>query len=78
MNFPWIGGIAALILLVLLFCTSNLRANAQISRWRDRTWLSWLGMVAYLVHNLEEYGIDLYGRRDGFPKDIIDLRQLPP
>lgn len=78
LNFQWIGGAAAALLLVLLFCTNLLRADLSGSRWRDYTWLSWLGLVAYLLHNVEEYGIDMFGRLHGFPKDMVNFMKLPP
>lgn len=77
LNFPWVGGVAAVVLIILLFGTNLLRADQGKSRWRDYTWLSWLGMVAYLVHNVEEYGIDMFGRLHGFPQDIIKVMKLP-
>lgn len=77
-NFQWIGGAAAAILLVLLFGTNLLRADQGKSRWRDPTWLSWMGMAAYLLHNLEEYGIDMHGRLHGFPQDIANIMKLSP
>ena len=76
-NFPWIGAVAAAVLLVLLFGTNLLRADPSKSRWRDYTWLSWMAMAAYLLHNLEEYGIDMRGRSLGFPKDIASMMALP-
>ncbi|MGV8997132.1 MAG: HXXEE domain-containing protein [Parvibaculaceae bacterium] len=67
LNFPWIGlGIAA-ILASLLFGTNLLRHNMTQSRWRDPVWLSWLGMLAYLIHNVEEYGLDILGQHHAFP-----------
>ncbi len=78
LNFPWIGGATAVALLVLLFATNVLRADPSKSRWHDYTWLSWMGLVAYLLHNLEEYGIDMHGRLHGFPQDIIAIMKLPP
>jgi hypothetical protein len=76
--FPWIGGMAAVILLVMLFGTDLLRSEPRLSRWRDRTWLSWLAMMIYLIHNVEEYGIDLFGRLHEFPVGICAALKLPP
>ncbi len=70
LNFPWIGIIIAIIMLILLFGTNLLRTNQTISRWKDITWLSWLGVTAYLIHNGEEYGIDLYGHTHAFPEQF--------
>jgi hypothetical protein len=66
-DWPWIGAFAGLILLCLLFFTRKLQANANLSRWHDRTWLAWLAVFAYLAHNVEEYGIDMLGRTYEFP-----------
>jgi Protein of unknown function with HXXEE motif len=76
--FPWIGGVAALALLFLLFGTRLLRSEPSSSRWHDRVWLSWLAMVAYLLHNVEEYGIDLFGRLHEFPASMCAVMKLPP
>ena len=73
LNFQWFGLGAAIILLFLLFGTDKLRNDKTISRWKDYTWLSWVGLVAYLLHNVEEYGIDLYGHSHGFPISIAQL-----
>lgn len=76
--FPWIGGVAAVVILALLFGTHLLRSEPGSSRWRDRVWLSWLAMVIYLIHNVEEYGIDLFGRWHEFPDGMCAVLKLPP
>lgn len=70
LNFPWIGVGMAIIMLILLFGTRIFQGNQLISRWKDITWLSWLGFTAYLIHNGEEYGIDLYGHTHAFPEQF--------
>jgi Protein of unknown function with HXXEE motif len=65
-NWPWIGLTAAVVLLVLLFFTTAFNRR-EVSRWRYPAWLSWLMVVAYLLHNFEEYGIDAEGRAFHFP-----------
>ncbi|MFT4076604.1 MAG: HXXEE domain-containing protein [Asticcacaulis sp.] len=65
--FPWIGLAGALVLLPLLFGTNLLRRNHDVSRWRDPAWLGWLLTVIYLIHNVEEYGIDALGHPHAFP-----------
>jgi hypothetical protein len=70
LNFQWIGIAVALIMLVLLSGTRLLWANQSISKWQDITWLSCLGFTAYLIHNGEEYGIDLYGHAHAFPEQF--------
>lgn len=70
LNFQWIGIAVAAIMAFLLFGTRMLCGNHSISKWRDITWLSWLGFTAYLIHNGEEYGIDLYGHTHAFPEQF--------
>lgn len=66
-SFGWVGLVAALVLLALLFSTDRLRSGTNVSRWRDLTWLSWAAATVYLLHNAEEYAIDLYGQVHAFP-----------
>ena len=73
MFFPWLGLIGAALLLPLLLGSDVLRSDKAISRWRDLTWLSWAGATAYLIHNVEEYGIDLFGRKYAFPTSMCQL-----
>lgn len=76
--FPWIGGAAAGVLLALLFGTRLLQSEPGVSRWHDRVWLSWLAMVIYLLHNVEEYGIDVFGRMTQFPHEICSILGFSP
>lgn len=64
--FMWIGLGAAVVILVILFGGGVARKDTSISRWRDPYWLAWLGAVLYMLHNVEEYGIDLTGTHLGF------------
>jgi len=73
LNFEWIGSVAAVIILILLFATSSLRRDLNVSKWKDFTWLGWFGTMLYLFHNVEEYGMDIYGRKDAFPNQIYDM-----
>lgn len=67
--WPWMGLGAAIVLLVLLFGTNVLRSDSDLtrSRWRDPTWFAWLASVAYMLHNVEEYGFDATGTVLAFP-----------
>jgi hypothetical protein len=78
LNFPWVGSIGAVILLLLLFSTDCLRSDLGRSRWRDRAWLSWLAVAIYLIHNVEEYGVDLLGRFHAFPNSMCYQLGLSP
>jgi hypothetical protein len=71
--WPWIGGFVALVLLGLLFFTDVLRSEKSISRWRDLVWLSWAAACAFFLHNLEEYGVDLFGRFHEFPNTFATI-----
>lgn len=75
--FPWIGLAAAVVLLLLLFATRRLCGDPSSPRWRDRVWLSWMAMVAYLIHNVEEYGVDALGRWHSFPDQFSLTAGLP-
>ncbi len=78
LNFPWLGSVAAVVLLVLLFSTNRLRSDFNQSRWRDLSWLSWLAVAIYLIHNVEEYGVDLLGQFHAFPHFMCAMLAQPP
>ncbi|WP_263359785.1 HXXEE domain-containing protein [Acidicapsa ligni] len=78
LNFPWIGSIGAVVVLVLLFSTNGLRSDFSRSRWRDHVWLSWLAVAIYLIHNVEEYGVDLVGQFHAFPNSMCSTLGLSP
>lgn len=58
--WPWMGLGMAVPVLVLLFATSLLR-GMDCPRWRDPYWLAWAAMPAYLLHQFEEYGLNVVG-----------------
>ena len=78
LNFPWVGSIAAVVVLILLFSTNWLRSDLKQSRWRDLSWLSWLAVAIYLIHNVEEYGVDLLGQFHAFPHFMCAMLAQPP
>lgn len=51
--WPWIGLGAAIVLLILIFCTDFLRSDKTKSRFLDPVSLAWMGSVIYMLHNLE-------------------------
>ena len=63
--------------LLLLFGTRLLQSEPSSFRWHDRVWLSWLAVAIYLLHNVEEYGIDVFGRMTQFPAEICSVLNLP-
>jgi len=76
--WPWIGLGFAAVLLVLLFATKVLRSDTATPRWRDLRWLSFLAVAAYLVHQVEEYGITADGVRHAFPDALCATIGLAP
>ncbi len=76
--WPWIGLGGAAVILILLFGTDFLRKDMDKSRWRDGAWLAWLSTTAYLLHNVEEYGIDLFGNLHQFPNTMVEMMNTNP
>lgn len=70
--WPWVGLGIAVVLLILLFATNLLRGDPARSRWKDPAWLAWLLTAGYLLHNVEEYGIDLTGTLFAFPATFAE------
>ncbi len=54
-GWPWMGLGAAVVILILMFGTNTLRSGTTNSRWWDPTWLAWLAVPLYLLHQFEEY-----------------------
>ncbi|GAA0999482.1 HXXEE domain-containing protein [Subtercola frigoramans] len=74
--WPWIGlGFAAV--LAALLATDLLRGDHSLPRWRDLRWLSFLAVVVYLVHNVEEYAIAANGVPHAFPDSLCVLLGQP-
>lgn len=71
--WPWIGLGAAIVLTIMLFATRMLQNDKSCPRWKDPTWVAWLAAVAYMFHNVEEYGIDMTGSALGFPTMIYNV-----
>lgn len=76
--WPWMGLGGAAVLLILLFGTDWLQADKEKSRWRDPTWFAWLCAVAYMLHNVEEYGFDATGTVLAFPNMMEGLMGSMP
>ncbi len=65
-GWPWMGLGAAVVLLVLMLGTDTMRSRASGSRWWDPTWLAWLGVPLYLVHQFEEYPLHFIAARGSY------------
>lgn len=65
--WPWIGLGFFISIMILAFGTNLFRSDLGKSRWYDPAWLAWLGAAAYMLHNIEEYGIAFNGMRNAFP-----------
>jgi hypothetical protein len=46
-------------------------------RWRDPAWLVCLMLPVYMLHQFEEYGINLLGQRYHFPEDLCAVLGHP-
>lgn len=66
LDWPWVGAATAGVLLLLLFATPLFRTPGIRSRWHDTAWLAVLAIPLYMLHQVEEYGIDLQGVRNAF------------
>lgn len=76
MNWVWIGTCLMFVLAFFLFFTNKLRSNTSIPRHKDIYWLGWACSLAYFIHNIEEYGIDITGTTYGFPATIDRLATM--
>lgn len=70
--WPWLGLAAAVVLLAVLLGTDRLRGDLAVGRWRDPSWLGWLAVPLYFVHEAEEYGVDATGTRHAFPDALCE------
>lgn len=66
-HWPWLGLAASALLWILLLTTNIFRSDVRVSRWRDPVWLAWLAPAGYMLHNVEEYGVDMMGKFFAFP-----------
>ncbi len=76
--WPWIGLGGGVALLFLLFGTKLLQFDKSISRWKDFSWIGWLGATLYLLHNTEEYGITIFGQLHAFPATMQAMLGTQP
>jgi len=74
--WPWIG-LGFAVVLGILLATNLLRGDRAMPRWRDPRWLSFLAVVVYLVHNVEEYGISATGVAHAFPNSLCGFLGQP-
>jgi hypothetical protein len=74
--WPYMG-LGAALLLALLLTTDALRSDLTVSRWQDLVWLAWLGMLAYLIHQFEEHGIDALGATYAFRGEMCRTLGFP-
>ena len=68
LDWPYLGVVAGLVALAVMMAVR--RPPEAPSRWRDPAWLVSLMGPVYMLHQFEEHGVDLLGRRYHF---IIDL-----
>lgn len=59
LGWPYIGLGGSIVILLLLLFSDTFRSEGTSSKWFDPVWLSWLMVVAYLLHVCEEYGLHI-------------------
>lgn len=59
-TWPWAALVLAGLLLLALLALPRTRLSARL---RDPAWLFWLMLPIYMLHQFEEHGVDLLGRR---------------
>jgi hypothetical protein len=74
--WPWIG-LGFAIVLAGLLATNLLRGDTALPRVRDLRWLSFLAILVYLVHNVEEYGLAANGVVHAFPDSLCSILGQP-
>lgn len=85
--WSWAGLVIALSLSVIMFRTDILRSRSG-SRFKDPAWYAWIPMLAYLIHQFEEYACNItngqydivsgfYTGNLPFPTDGLPLLHFP-
>jgi hypothetical protein len=67
-GWPFVGLAIATVLLAILVRPQP--GRPWLERWTDARWLLWLGVPVYMLHQFEEHGIDLLGRRFAFGAEM--------
>lgn len=62
-DWPWLGGAFGLVILAVAFGRPMPALGSYGARLSDPRWLCWLPLPVYMLHQVEEHGIDLLGRR---------------
>jgi len=76
LSWPWIWLWAAVVIFILLFFSDFLRVEKDKPRYKDLYWLSWCFVIAYMLHNFEEYWLDLTWNALGFTTVIGNLMNV--
>lgn len=71
--WPWIGFGAGIGILIQMSCSDHFRGNVKRPRYSDTTWLSWLMVVAYLIHVCEEYSMHIVDGKFFLVQSFIDM-----
>ncbi|MBQ9516280.1 MAG: HXXEE domain-containing protein [Ruminococcus sp.] len=73
LSWPWIGFGGGIVILLFLCFTDALRSKSEMPRFRDPVWLSWLMVVAYLIHVCEEYSMHIANGEFELIRSFLDM-----
>lgn len=68
LGWPWLG--LAFALLFLAWLSLRPAAAPFRARFAEPSWLLWLPLPIYMLHQFEEHGVDLFGRHYHFQADL--------
>ncbi|HEY8378475.1 MAG TPA: HXXEE domain-containing protein [Nannocystis sp.] len=69
-GWPYAGLALAAVLLAVLFLRRSPVGQPYAARFRDPAWLVWAAVPMYMLHQFEEHGVDLLGRRYHFQQTM--------
>lgn len=69
-GWPYVGLVFAVGILAVLLLRPSPADKPYTARFRDPAWLVWAAVPVYMIHQFEEHGIDLLGRRYQFLSEL--------
>lgn len=69
LRWPWLA-LALAVPFLAWWCARPRPPASFRARFTDPTWLLWLPLPVYMLHQFEEHGVDLFGRYYHFQADL--------